>query len=101
MRRVLAIILWTGVPFCWQPLWGQAPSVGVDPGQNKKQQSNLGTPNANNEQRGTPMAPLIVETHNRPDSPEEATKHKAENDAKEYRDRWAFRLTVIVAICTG
>ncbi|MCU1338927.1 MAG: hypothetical protein JWO19_4508 [Bryobacterales bacterium] len=75
--------------------------MGVKASQNKKQKPALRISNPNNDQRGTDATPLIIETHTRPDSPEEAAKHKAENDTKEYRDRWTFRLAVTNAIATG
>jgi hypothetical protein len=100
MRRVIAIVCWTWIPFCWQPLWGQTPRIGVQAGSNQKGQSKVTTTNANDDQRGTPSAPFIVEAHGRPDSPEETAKHKAEYNAKEYRDIWTFRLAVISVIAT-
>lgn len=64
MRKVLAIILWAGIPFCWQPLWGQTPSVEKSD-QNQKKQPTLGAGKANNDQRGTDATPLVIETQDR------------------------------------
>lgn len=101
MWKILAVVLWAGIPFCGQPLRGQAPGVGVDPSHNQKQQPKLATGQPKEEQRGTKESPFIIETHDRPDSPKEAAKHKTENDTKEYRDRWTFRLAVAYTIFTG
>jgi hypothetical protein len=100
-RKVLLIALWVWVPFLWQPLWGQAPGVGIKAGSQQKPQPKLAATPAQDDKRRTESSPLVIETHPRPDSPEEAAKHKAENDTKEYRDSWTFRLTVAGVIFTG
>lgn len=96
--KIVAVLLWAWIPFLWQPLRGQTPGVGVHPGHNQEQTAKPYGSNANPDQRGTPTSPFIVETHPRADNPEEAEEHKAENDIKEYRDRWTFNLTVFNAI---
>jgi hypothetical protein len=98
MRTIIAIVLWAGIPFCWQPLRGQSPSVGMQSGSNQKRTRKPDGSNANTNQRGTLTSPFIVDTHPRPDNPREAAEHKAENDVKEYRDRWMFNLAVFNAL---
>jgi len=93
---MLLIALIAGIP-----LWGQFPAARKEAGGIQRKQPPLTTPQPQADQRGTKESPLIIETHNRPDSPEEAAKHKAENDTKEYRDRWTLRLAVVSILFTG
>lgn len=99
--KVLAIVLWTWAPFCWYPLWGQAPGVGVQPGSDKKQQTKLGATQPQADQRGTQNAPLVVDILSHPKSEPEAAKEKAENDRKHNVDTWTISLTFAVALFTG
>jgi hypothetical protein len=73
----------------------------VQASHNQKQKTKPNTANAGTDQRGAVSVPLIVETHSRSDSPDESAKRKAENDTKEYRDSWTFKLTVLNAVFTG
>ena len=98
---VLAIVLWAWIPFCWQPLWGQAPGVGAKAGQNKKQQPGLATGQHKDEQRGTNESPLVVDIRDRQKSFDETAKDKAENDWKHHVDTWTVNLALAIAILTG
>jgi hypothetical protein len=99
--KVLAIILWAWAPFCWQPLWGQAPGVGVQPGSQQKQQTALGAGKAADGQRGTQDSPLIVETHERAKTDQEAAEEKKAAKRKDYIDIWTLRLAFAVAAFTA
>jgi hypothetical protein len=102
MRQCAALIaLFAWVPFCWKPLWGQTPGVRVETGKNQKQQAEPGTGQPGNAQRGTEDSPLIVDIKQHPKSKTETAEDKRINDAKEYRDRWSFRLAVIGTIISG
>jgi hypothetical protein len=101
IRKMLLIVLIAGISPAGYPLWGQAPGVGKEASSNQKNQPSLTAPRSQDDQRGTKGSPLIIETHPRPDGPEEAAKHKAENTTKEYRDGWTFRLTIANALFTG
>ena len=99
MRRILAIILWAGIQFCSQPLWGQAPGVGIRPSGDPKQQTKLGA--TQTDKRGSIEVPLVVETHARPKSDKEAAEERKATDRKEFIDRWTLRLAGIGAGFTG
>ena len=108
MRKVLAIVLWVWIPFCWQPLRGDAPSVGVQPSHNPKQQPGLNGDEAQPDQRGTENAPLVVEMHSPPLTPTEETEAKkkaaeAKNDKDQvaFINRWTFRFTGATAFFAG
>ena len=101
MRKVLAIILWAEILFCWQPLWGQAPGVGVKAGNDQEQQGKLAGAKPQDDQRGTENSPLIVESHNRPKTDKEAAEEKADNSWKHYIDTWTVSLALAVALLTG
>jgi hypothetical protein len=53
MRKIVAVILWAGTSFCWQPLWGQAPSVRVEEGKEPKHHSGGGAKATQESQHGT------------------------------------------------
>jgi hypothetical protein len=92
MGKVLAIVLWAWVPFCGQPLWGQAPSGGVEASSQKKQQTGLTTDHSKNDQRGTKDAPFVVDAEGHQSTPAEAGRKKDAADPKDYVDRWTFYL---------
>jgi hypothetical protein len=106
MRKVLAIILWAGIPFCWHSLWGQTPSVGKDAG--KKKPDNSSTDDKSTDKRGTKENPLVVDTlgHQqtpieRQESEKQATKAEADEQYHRGIDRWTLRWSGITAIATG
>jgi hypothetical protein len=101
MRKVLAIVLWAWIPFSWQPLRGQAPSVGVESSHKPKQQSNFTANQPPNDQRGTKESPFVVETHERPKTETEAKADKEKADGKDFIDRWTFYLAGANTIFTG
>jgi hypothetical protein len=100
MRRVLAVVFFAGTPFCWQPLWGQAPGVRVEYSHKPKHQPELPTAQAQPDKRGTQESPLVVETHDRRQTDKEATEAQANKDSAEFINRWTFRFTGIAALAT-
>ena len=102
MRKRLAVVaLLAWIPLCGQPSRGQAPAKRKDTSHEPKQQSNLATPDTRNNQRGTQDSPLIVETHPRAKSEEDATE--AENDKRHAAnvERWMLIFTGAAALFTG
>src|SRR5690348_1567941 len=88
MRKVVpwgvgTIVLWTGIPLCWQPLSGQPPGVGVESSHKPEEQTKFSTGNTNNDQRGSKSSPVVVEAQNRPKNSEDAAQEKAEKDRKD------------------
>jgi hypothetical protein len=94
-------MLSAGIPFCWQPLWGQAPGVRVEASHKPKQQSNLARDNPQSTQVGTQSSPLIVETHERPKSKEEATEGQKDKEHAARIERWMLIFTGIAALATA
>lgn len=101
MRKIWALVLWTGILFCWQPLWGQTTSVGIKTSGKEKQQSKLAGSQPAADQRGTQNVPLIVDIEGHKKSAGEAAEAKRKNDENEYRNRWTFRLTILTTLFTG
>ncbi|MGA8029333.1 MAG: hypothetical protein WB992_19500 [Bryobacteraceae bacterium] len=101
LRFTVAVILLAGIPLCWYPLRGQPPGIGKHSGRNQKKQPTLSAPQPEQDQRGTPDSPFVVDIKQRPDAQAKTAEDKRKDDAKEYRDRWAFRLTVIGAVISG
>src|SRR5579862_6276975 len=96
MRKIaLALALWTWIPLCWQPLWGQASArKGVT--QNPKQKTTDPQP-----QIGTEAAPLIVETYARTKGEAEAAEAKADKEHTADIERWTLIFTGSAAVFTG
>ncbi|HEV2198302.1 MAG TPA: hypothetical protein VGR73_00665 [Bryobacteraceae bacterium] len=92
----MALLAW--IPFCWQPLWGQAPSVQKNVTQNPKQKAKLAT---SQPQIGTEASPLIVETRTRTKSEEEAAEAKADKQHAARVERWTLIFTGAAALFTG
>jgi hypothetical protein len=101
MRRVLLVVLLACIPFCRQPLLGQAPGVGIQTSHKPKQQSRFAGDDGQTSQRGTQQLPLIVETHPRPESQEQAAEAQKEKDQADFVNRWTLRFTGAVAVFTG
>src|ERR1022692_2819744 len=102
MRKIVAVVLWTGVPFFWQPLRGQQPpGVGVQSSGHKKQQSKFTTTQTQEDQRGTPNAPVFVDVLSHPKSEHEAAEEKRENHRKALVDGWTLGAAIAVAGFTG
>ena len=101
MRRVLAVVFLAGTPFCWQPLRGQAPGVGVESGHDQKRQGKLGATQPKDDQRGTKQSPIVVDTVRHPKSEEEAAKEKADDNWKHNIDTWTVGLALAVALFNG
>ena len=95
VRKVLAVVWWAWIPLCWQPLWGQSPGIGIQSGQDQKQQTKLSTKQSQADQRGTQDSPLVIDLKQHQKTETEAAEDKRKEDAKEYRDTWTFRLTVL------
>ena len=93
MRKLLLIALWAWVPFCWQPLCGQAPRVGIQPGSQEKQQPQPAKNDSRADQAGTKDRPFIVDTKGHTNTPKETAAEKAADDQKNFIDTWTFRLT--------
>jgi hypothetical protein len=101
MRRIVAVILWAWIPLCWQPLWGQAPGVRVQPGHEEQQKTPLATDHSNDDQRGTKNSPLVVDTTGHQNSPAETAKAKADEERTNYINTWTLRFTGASAVFTG
>lgn len=101
MRKIVAVVLWAGVPFCGQPLRGQAPSEGVQAAHNQKQKAALRAADPGNPQIGTEARPAFVELKDRPKGKDEAAEDRRKNDTKEYRDAGTFYAAVASAIIGG
>ncbi len=96
---ILALLAW--IPVCWQPLWGQAPSVGEKAGGNKKGNPTLSTDNPKPLQIGTKETPLVVDPQGHVNTPEETAKSQKDEDHKAFVDFWAVSSAVAVAVFTG
>lgn len=92
---------WAWIPFCWQPLWGKSPSIGVNSSRQQKQQRKRGASQTENDQRGTENAPLFAEVLSHPKSEQEAAEEKREDDHKKLIDRWTVGIAAAVAVFTG
>lgn len=98
MCKVLTIALWAWIPFCWQPLWGQTPNRQKDVTQNPKQKANLAPTQP---QIGTDTSPVVVETHPRAESKEEAAKAKADKEHTANVETWTLIFTAAATLFTG
>jgi hypothetical protein len=78
LKILLLLCAW--IPAFWQPLRGQAPSVGIKSGQKKPQKRKLGTPDPDGGQIGTKARPAVVEIEDRQESASEAAEKKREKD---------------------
>ena len=101
MGKIITIVLWAWIPFSGQPLWGQTPSVGVQPGHNQKQKAELATSDTKTDQRGTKEHPFVIDTEGHRKSEDETAKDKREDDYKRFIDRRTLNLAEINAILTG
>jgi hypothetical protein len=84
MWKIIAVVLWAGIPFCWQPLWGQAPSVGVQKGKEPKSHSDSKKDATEKTERGTAEVPFVVDTEGHKQTPEDAEKTEATRDHAAY-----------------
>jgi len=101
MGKIVAVVLWAWIPFFWQPLWGQAPGVGVETAHKPKQQTKPDTRESDSGQRGTKDSPFIVEVHNRPKNEEEAAEAQRDKDHADFINRWTLCSTGAAAVFTG
>lgn len=106
MRKVLAVVLLTGIPLCRQPLWGQAPGIGVE-APKKKPDDTTGSAKPT-KAGGTKENPLVVDTLGHQQAPkerEEAQKQAAEAKAEEQYhrdiDRWMLIWNGMTSIATA
>src|ERR1035438_10117686 len=90
--KVLTIVLWAGIPFCWQPLWGQAPGVGVQVSSQHKQKPKSAGNEAKGDRRGTKDTPFVVDTKGHKNTDEETAEDKKTADRKDFIDTWTLRL---------
>src|SRR6202044_2382750 len=86
------------IPSCWQPLRGQTPTVRKSVAQNPKQKATTTTPNPT---IGTQAAPVIVETHPRAESKEEAAEAQKDKEHAALVERWMLVFTGAAAFFTG
>jgi len=99
MRMTVAItILLAWIPFFWQPLRGQSPRVGKDDDQKPKQKTKLAT---HQPQVGTEVSPLIVETHARAESKEEAAETQRYKKQTLLFNRLTLTFAGAAAVFTG
>jgi hypothetical protein len=98
--KVLAVVLWAGIPFCGHPLRGQTPSIGEEPGHEQKQQRKISGKQADADQ---PIAnpPIIVNAFGHEDSQLEAAEAEQEKHWKTKVDIWTISLAAIVTLFTG
>jgi hypothetical protein len=94
MRKIVAIIAWAWIPFLWTGVRAQSAH-------DQKQRPNSSANQTQPDSRGTEDSPLIVETHSRPNSEQEAAKTKRKDDEKELIDRRTFYRSVVNTIFTG
>jgi hypothetical protein len=108
MRKALAIFaLWAWVPFCWQPSWAQAPSVGIN--HPKKKPDGASRSAKTTDPRGKKENPLVVDAPGHQLTPEErkegeeqaAAKAKAEEQYHRDIDRWTLIWSGITAVATA
>jgi hypothetical protein len=95
------LLLWAWIPLCWQPLWGQAPGIRVNPGHKPQQQSKLTAGQTESDQRGTQNSPLVVDVLSHPKDTEESAKEKNEKDRAALIDGWTLGFAGAAAGFTG
>ena len=100
MREIVAVVLWAGIPFCWQPLWGQAPSVRVEKGKEPKGHADSKKDATQKAERGTAEVPFVVDTEGHKQTPEEAEKAKAARDQAAYVEGRTLLFAGIAAYAT-
>lgn len=101
MRNIIAIAIWAWIPFCWQPLWGQSPGVGVKHPSHEKHQDALRTADPKDRQDAAQDAPIVVNMDGYPKSKAEAAEERAENNRKKWIDIGTVAGALLAALFTG
>jgi hypothetical protein len=107
MRKLLiAFALSAYLPFIWNPLRGQSPSVRIET--SKEKPRNTYTGGQSSEPRGTEGNPFVIDVSGHHETPierqerkKQADKAAAEEDYHRGIDRWMLRWTATAAIATG
>lgn len=101
MRNLaLTLILCACSPLLWQPLRGQAPSVGKESDSKKKNVTADSPGEATADQRGTKESPFVVDTEGHQDTPAETQEKTREKEDKNSVDAWTLRWTGITTGAT-
>ena|ERR1017187_7927720 len=79
------------------PMRGQSPGIGVNPCGEQEQEGKNDAAKTNNDQRGTPCSPLVVDVKQAAKTKEETAKEQREKNQKEFIDRWTFYFAFAVA----
>jgi hypothetical protein len=96
MRSLITLIVFAGIP-----LWGQAPSVGVDTSHDQEQQTKLGGTQPQADKRGTKDSPFVIDTKGHHTTKEEAAEEEREKYDVKLIERWTLGTALSVAAFTG
>lgn len=100
MRKIVAVALWAWIPFCWQPLWGQTPSVGVQKSKEPKAHADGKKDTTKKTEHGTAEVPFVVDTQGHKQTPAEAKEAKASGDHAAYIEGRTLLYACIAALAT-
>jgi hypothetical protein len=101
LKRLAVLYLLAWIPLFWQPLWGQAPSAGVESGHNQEQQREFSAPQSQDSQNITKKMPLFIYIHDAPIGKDDAAEEQHENDRKRFTEVFNLILAFAVAVFTG
>src|ERR1039458_2437169 len=99
MRNALIILLWAWIPFCGNPLWGQAPRPRESKASHEPKQKRA-PENSKTNVDAAAVPPVVVESPDEAKRKQEADKAKREEDYKKLVDAWTLCIAGAVALFT-